>query len=138
MERAVYDGGHHEDDLADDAGGADKPGLPGCLSLYCTDDARVSVHVTAVDEAGAPITIERVVYTVDDEGPFHVDCPSRRDGVTCMMDSDRASIGFERAGTFVITLHHGNATGSAEVVVPTTDCDHVVTQTVTITLEDAS
>ncbi|HVK84046.1 MAG TPA: hypothetical protein VM513_08060 [Kofleriaceae bacterium] len=112
--------------------------LPGCISLICTDEARFSVNVTAVDEAGAPITIERIVYTVDDEGPFQVDCPSSQDAVYCLMDSDQASVGVEREGTFVITLHHGNATGSAEVVVPTAECDHVDPQAVTITLEDAS
>ena len=112
--------------------------LPGCISLICTDEARFSVNVTAVDEAGAPITIERIVYTVDDEGPFEVDCPSSMVGAYCLMGSDRASVGLEQAGTFVITLHHGDATGSAEVVVPTAECDHVDPQAVTITLEDAS
>lgn len=112
--------------------------LPGCLFPYCTDEARVSVHVTAVDEAGAPIAIERIVYTVDGEGPFEVDCPdSGVDGAYCSAESNQASIGLERAGTFVITLHHGNATGSAEVVVPTVECGHVDTQAVTITLEGA-
>jgi hypothetical protein len=111
--------------------------LPGCI-LACTDEARVSVNVTAVDEAGAPITIERIVYTVDDEGPFEVDCPGDQDGAYCGTDSNRASVGVERAGTFVITLHHGSATGSAEVVVPRAECDHVDPQAVTIVLEDAS
>src|SRR5690606_1422294 len=86
--------------------------LPGCFTVYCTDEARASVAVTAVDEAGAPITIERIVYTVDDEGPFSVDCPSSQDGVYCQEDSNLASVGFEREGAFVITLHHGDATGS--------------------------
>ena len=113
--------------------------LPGCISLICTDEARVSVNVTAVDEAGAPITIERIVYTVDDEGPFEVDCPgSSVDGAYCSAESNQASVGVERAGTFVITLHHGNATGSAEVVVLRAECDHVDPQAVTIILEDAS
>jgi hypothetical protein len=112
--------------------------LPGCITTNCTAEARFSVNVTAVDEEGAPITIERIVYTVDDEGPFQVDCPSSEDGVYCLMDSDQASVGVEREGTFVITVHHGNATGSAEVVVPTAECDHVDPQAVTITLEDAS
>lgn len=112
--------------------------LSGCITQDCTTEARFSVNVTAVDEAGAPITIERIVYTVDDEGPFHVDCPTTEDGVYCLTDSNEASVGLEREGTFVITVHHGNATGSAEVVVPTAECDHVDPQAVTITLEDAS
>lgn len=111
--------------------------LPGCMSLNCTSEARFSVAVTAVDEAGAPVVIDRIVYTVDGGDPIEVDCPSSLGEGYCLENSNEASIGVERQGTFVITVHQGNATGSTEVFVPGADCDHVDPQAVTIVVEAA-
>lgn len=105
--------------------------LAGCPPIddpVCTDEARASVSVSVVDDAGTFLSDATVVFSVDGGA----DEP-------CELVGDTSFVcGWERAGEIVVKASKAGLMGDNETVVVEMDADgcHVVGQAIEILLED--
>lgn len=100
--------------------------LSGCpdLEVTCTTDARASVQVTVIDDAGNNLVDADVTWTGDDGVP--TSCENNGGGeYVC---------GYEVSGEVTIDATRAGHEPASELVVVETDECHVITEQLTLSL----
>ncbi len=109
------------------------PFIGGCVGGACDTLAKASVDVEVVDAMGAPQKDAQVTFSVDDGPDEPAECAAAG---AAAGSCDRWSAGFERSGTFTVKASSADGTKHASKVVEiTADECHVLTQSVTLTLQ---
>lgn len=99
--------------------------------VACTEEARTSVTIQAVDADGAAVPDAVVTYTIDGGAQRSAECSPGPSGAGC----DQWSAGLEESGLFVITATDpAGPAGTATVVVGEDEC-HVISESVTVTVQ---
>lgn len=108
------------------------PLFAGCVDPACTTEARSSVDVSVVDATGAVQKDAKVTFSVDGGADEPAECVGPSGGGAC----DAWVAGFERTGSFTVKAESADGTKQAsQTVVVTADECHVVSQSMTLTLQ---